>query len=66
MIENDRQFHITKTQAERFERAVEDAASAPNPAIHPVLRKSQLDALRSQLSDLRRDLEEYTGSPQNL
>ena len=45
MIENERQFHITKTQAERFEKAIEEAASAPNPAMHPVLQEAQLKTI---------------------
>ena len=60
MIKNDRQFRITKAQAERFEEAIGDAAATPKRNIHPVLRKAEIDALKSQLSDLRQDLEEYS------
>jgi ribosome-binding protein aMBF1 (putative translation factor) len=60
MIKNDRQFRITKAQAEKFDRAITDTASAPKRAIHPVLQKAEMDALKSQLSDLRQELEEYS------
>jgi len=60
MIKNDRQFRITKAQAERFEKAIKAAATAPRRAIHPVLQKAEMNALKSQLSDLRRDLDEYS------
>jgi ribosome-binding protein aMBF1 (putative translation factor) len=60
MIKNDRQFRITKAQAGRFERAIKETAASPHRAVHPVLRKAEMDALKSQLSDLRRDLEEYS------
>jgi hypothetical protein len=66
MIKTDRQFRITKAQAERFEKAIHYAAAAPKRAVHPVLQKAQMDALKSQLSDLRQDLEEYKVRPQNL
>jgi hypothetical protein len=66
MIKTDRQFRITKAQAERFEKAINDAAAAPKRAVHPVLQEAQMDALKSQLSDLRQDLEEYKVPPQNL
>jgi len=60
MIKNDRQFRITKAQVQRFEKAIKDVAAAPKRAIHPVLQKAEMDALKSQLSDLRQELEEYT------
>ena len=59
MIKNDRQFRITKAQAERFERAIKEAAASPKRGLHPALRKGEMDALKSQLSDLRREIEEY-------
>jgi ribosome-binding protein aMBF1 (putative translation factor) len=60
MIKNDRQFRITKAQAERFEKTIKDTAAAPKRAIHPVLQKAEMDALKSQLSDLRQELDEYS------
>ena len=33
--------------------------SNPNPSLHPVLRKAQLAGLKSQLEDLRSEIQEY-------
>jgi ribosome-binding protein aMBF1 (putative translation factor) len=59
VIRNERQYRITRAQAGRFGRTIAAAAAAPNPTIHPKLRKAQLDGLRSQLEDLNRELSEY-------
>ena len=64
MIKNERQYRITKAQAEKFERAIAETAMAeaqgqPSAGIHPLLQKAQRDALESQLGDLRRELAEY-------
>jgi ribosome-binding protein aMBF1 (putative translation factor) len=59
MIKNERQYRITKAQAERFEQTVAEVTASPNRAIHPKLRNAELDGLRSQLEDLRRELQEY-------
>ena len=60
MIRNERQYRITRAQAEKFEHAIAELASAPDTeGVHPVLRKAQIDALESQLGDLKAQLEEY-------
>jgi ribosome-binding protein aMBF1 (putative translation factor) len=59
MIKNERQYRITKSQAGKFERTIAEAAGTPPRDLHPALRKAQLDGLKSQLADLRRDLKEY-------
>lgn len=59
MIKNERQYRVTKAQADKFERALSDLTSRPLNGTHPLLRKAEEDALRSQLVDLRTDLEEY-------
>jgi ribosome-binding protein aMBF1 (putative translation factor) len=59
MIKNERQYRITKAQVDRFERGMAETMTKPNPAIHPKLRKAELDALRSQLDDLRSEIREY-------
>jgi transcriptional regulator with XRE-family HTH domain len=60
MIKNERQYRITKAQAERFTRALELAKSEPtNGETHPLLLKAEGDALRSQLADLQAQIEEY-------
>jgi len=59
MIKNERQYRITKAQAERFARTIGEVEARPDPAIHPKLRRAELDGLRSQLDDLKRELREY-------
>lgn len=60
MIKNERQYRITKAQAEKFDSAIRNLEAAPKDMrVHPKLQKAQLDALRSQFSDLQRDLDEY-------
>jgi len=60
MIKNDRQYRITKAQAKRFTTALEALPRELEKSnIHPVLKKAQMDAMRSQYEDLREELEEY-------
>ena len=61
MIKNQRQYRITKAQAEKFEKALEQLSARPHTSeqIHPLLKKAEKEALRSQLDDLRAELEEY-------
>lgn len=60
MIKNERQYRITKAQAARFEKTIVELASAAlKRAIHPKLRKAELDGLRSQFDELKRELQEY-------
>lgn len=61
MIKNERQYRITKAEARKFERALATLASGPpqDAQVHPVLRQAEEYGLRSQLADLRRELEEY-------
>jgi transcriptional regulator with XRE-family HTH domain len=57
MIRNERQYRTTKTQIEKFARALADAEG--RTAGDPLLRKLESDALRGQLQDLERDVREY-------
>ena len=57
MIKNERQYRITKAQAETFADAL--AGRSKRPAKDPLLVRLETDALRSQLSDLREELKEY-------
>jgi ribosome-binding protein aMBF1 (putative translation factor) len=59
MIKNERQYRITKAQAERFERTISDVTSKPHPNLHPALRKAEVAGLKSQLEDLRSEIQEY-------
>jgi Zn-dependent peptidase ImmA (M78 family)/transcriptional regulator with XRE-family HTH domain len=61
MIKNERQYRITKAQAEKFEQALAELiqVSATSAEENLSLHQMQEDALRSQLAELRDQLEEY-------
>ena len=61
MIKNERQYRITRTQAERFARTLEGLRERPEGAdgIHPMIAQAQVDAVSSQLADLDAELREY-------
>jgi ribosome-binding protein aMBF1 (putative translation factor) len=59
MIKNERQYHFTKAQAEKFARTIAEVTANPKGTIHPALRKAELDGLKSQLEDLKSELQEY-------
>lgn len=61
MIKNERQYRITRAQAERFSQALNDLQGQGSELteVHPLLRQAREDALRSQLGDLEGDLREY-------
>ena len=57
MISNERQYRITKAQAEKFSRALQEASQ--RSGVDPLLQKLENDALQSQLHDLEQELREY-------
>lgn len=59
MIKNERQYRITKAQAEKFRQTIKGFPSTQHSGVHPVLRKAQVDALKSQLADLQKELIAY-------
>lgn len=61
MIKNERQYRITKAQAEKFFQALRNlrADTDERYALNPRLRQLQEQALKSQLGDLEEDLREY-------
>src|SRR5437868_9838530 len=61
MIKNERQYRITKAQADKFGQALAKLKAHPKEGdqMHPLLRQAQIDALQSQLDDLHSELEEY-------
>ena len=60
MIKNDTQYHITKSQAEKFAKALRDLSmEAPAQNIHPTLAKVHQEAIRSQYEELQQELKEY-------
>ena len=61
MIKNERQYRITKAQAERFSQTLDSLRqrSGETDGVHPLVAKAQEDALKSQLADLESELREY-------
>jgi len=61
MIKNERQYRITKTQAEKFALALAQMGQTPEQAaeMHPLLQRAQADALKSQLDSLRAEIAAY-------
>ena len=60
MIKNDRQYKITKTQAEKFGKALRNLSKGtPVQNINPILAKAQREAIQSQYEELRQELKEY-------
>ena len=60
MIKNERQYRITRSQAQKFQAAIRELeATQPAKDVSPVLHKAQIDALRSQVADLEEEIAEY-------
>lgn len=61
MITNERQYKITMKEIRGFERAINAMSAAPDDvaASDALGREIQLDAMRSQLADLRAEITEY-------
>jgi transcriptional regulator with XRE-family HTH domain/Zn-dependent peptidase ImmA (M78 family) len=61
MITNERQYKITRNEANRFRKAISDLASSQSARadVHPRLLKAEREAMESQLADLQAELIEY-------
>ena len=59
MIKNERQYRITKSQIAKFEAALEELSTRSGAPADVRLRKLEEDALRSQLDELRDEVEQY-------
>ena len=59
MITNERQYAITKAQAERFKQTLADSEAQPRKPLHPRALKAMREGLESQLQDLQDELSEY-------
>ena len=58
MITNERQYTITKVQAERFKEALAKP-DEPGTKLHPKVQKAMREGLKSQLQDLHDEIAEY-------
>lgn len=61
MITNERQYKITRSEADRFRRAISEMATtqADREGVHPRLIQAEREAMESQLADLQTELAEY-------
>jgi len=61
MITNERQYKITRTEAEKFRQAIAEMKTGPveRDGIHPRLIQAEREALESQLIDLDTEIAEY-------
>jgi len=60
MITNERQYKITRSEADRFRKAISDLTDGPSRAdVHPRLLQAEREAMESQLADLQAELAEY-------
>jgi len=60
VIANERQYRITKAELKRFEDALAaQVASGPSPNVHPRIHQALMDATRSEIDELRSQLERY-------
>jgi hypothetical protein len=59
MIGNEQQYRVTQDQIGKFELAIEEFDVEKECGVHPLLRKAQKNAMQSQLSSLRDEVEEY-------
>jgi hypothetical protein len=59
-IGSDDEYRRTKTEAEKFERAIAVARSRPpSSGVDPRLHEAQIEALESELALLREQLDDY-------
>lgn len=59
MIQNERQYKITKAQIDEFDRKLHALAQGVHPGVHPRIAQAQRDAIQSQLAELRSELSAY-------
>ena len=61
MIQNERQYRITRTQIEKFNQALRHLEAHPEESLHlsPRLRQAERDALTSLLESLNAERAEY-------
>ena len=60
MIENERQYHVTKKRIAQFEASLASLhATAPPDYVPPRLNQAMQESVASQLADLRHEVVEY-------
>jgi ribosome-binding protein aMBF1 (putative translation factor) len=60
VIENERQYHVTKKRIAQFEASLASLQATPRPDnMPPRLHQAMQESVTSQLADLRHDVAEY-------
>lgn len=59
MIANERQYQITKSWVDKFTVTLSEMETLPNLDIHPMMKQAHIDALNSQLEELKSEVAEY-------
>ena len=60
MIENERQYHVTKKRIAQFEASLASLGATPRPdPLPPRLHQAMQESVASQLADLHHELAEY-------
>lgn len=60
MITNERQYKITRSEADRFRKAISDLTESPaRRDVHPRPLQAEREAMESQLADLQAELAAY-------
>ena len=63
MIRNQREYAITRTEVDRFQKALDEMIARSPKGLHPRLRKAQEEALRSQKDELEAELRAFDALP---
>jgi len=59
MITNESQYRATKTQAEKFAAAIAGLEAKPLGDTDPILRRAEIEAMKSTLEELLAELAGY-------
>jgi transcriptional regulator with XRE-family HTH domain len=59
MIKNERQYRITKAQVVDLDQALAQLVEQPDSQVDPRLQLAETESLRSQITDLRAQIDEY-------
>lgn len=59
MIQNERQYEVTKSKLAQLQQAQEQAEKTPNPALPLRAQRAGINGIRALIGDLRAELDEY-------
>jgi len=62
MIENSRQYQVTKEQLAKFQESLEQMSKTPPDNIHPRLWQASREGAESKVKDLQEEIAEYEAS----